>query len=58
MLTLNVISQHVQCMLQFWIKIQPDIIVKEGDVFIFYNIVLIDVMDFKNAIWRLICTIT
>jgi len=31
---------------------------KIGDVFIFYHIVLIGMLDFKNSIWLLFCTRT
>jgi hypothetical protein len=37
-------------------KIQQEIISKVGDIFIFYHIDLIDMMDFKNSIWQLIPT--
>ena len=41
-------------------KIQQEIISKVhvGDVFIFYHIVLTDMLDYKNSIWQLICTRT
>jgi hypothetical protein len=39
-------------------KIQQEIISKVGDVFIFYHIVLTDMLDFKNSIWRLLRTWT
>jgi hypothetical protein len=35
-------------------KIQQDIIQEVSDIFIFYHIVLINMLNFKNSIWRLI----
>jgi hypothetical protein len=35
-------------------KIQQATISKVGNVFIFYHIVLFDMLDFKNSIWWLI----
>jgi hypothetical protein len=37
-------------------KIQQEIVSEVGDVFIYYYIILIDMLDFKNLIWRLIRT--
>jgi hypothetical protein len=37
-------------------KIQQEMISKVGDVFIFYHIVSIDMLDFKNSIWLLFHT--
>jgi len=37
-------------------KIQQEIISKVGNVVTFYHIILIDMLDFKNSIWRLIHT--
>jgi hypothetical protein len=37
-------------------KIQQEIVSEVDNVFIFYYIILIDMLDFKNSIWRLIHT--
>jgi len=37
-------------------QIKQGIISSVGDVFIFYHVVVIDMLDFKNSIWWLIRT--
>jgi len=51
--TLNITSHYYVSISD---KIQQVVILMVGDVFIFYHVVFIDMLDFKNSIWQLICT--
>jgi hypothetical protein len=53
--TLDIISEHVHFNLD---KIQQEIISKVGDGFIFYRIILINLLAIKNSLWWLIHTRT